>query len=168
MAASGETPGSGRTLADKINRLFETMHPRSEGPKSNEDVAAAINAAGKTKISASYLWLLRSGKRDNPTRQHLQAIADYFGVDPSYFFDVAAAERIDAELELLAAMRDAAVRQIALRAAGLSPESLRAIAQIVERTRTLEHLPDPPAAHSPPTPDPPDDADRPGSADPLT
>ena len=143
MTASGEVPGSRPTLADKINRLFDTMHSRSEGPKGNEEVAAAITASG-TKISGSYLWTLRTGKRDNPTRQHLQAIADYFGVDPSYFFDVAAADKIHAELELLAAMRDAGVRQIALRAAGLSPESLQAIAQIVERTRTLERLPDNP------------------------
>ena|SRR5438270_10429626 len=141
MTASEGTSEEPRTLAEKINRLFEVMHPKSEAPRSNDDVAAAINAAGKTKISASYLWLLRTGKRDNPTRQHLQAIADYFGVDPSYFFDAAAARAIEAELDLLAAMRDAGVKQLALRAAGLSPEALRAITMIVDQARAVERLP---------------------------
>jgi hypothetical protein len=62
-------------------------------------------------------------------------------VPPSYFFDEDAARRIDAQLELLAAMRDAAVRQIALRAADLSPESLRSLADLIERWRQLEGLP---------------------------
>jgi len=79
-------------------------------------------------VSAAYIWQLRKGVRDNPTERHLEALADSFGVPPSHFFDEDDARRVDAELELLAAMRDAGVRHVALRATGPSPTSLAAIA----------------------------------------
>ena len=59
-----------------------------------------------------------------------------------YFFDDEIADRLDADLELLVAMRDPAVREVALRAAGLSPESLAAIAALIDRAREWEGLGD--------------------------
>src|SRR5438045_6041845 len=112
------------TLAAKIDRLFAAVHPRARGEYSHEEVAEAIRGRGGPTISATYVWQLRKGIRDNPTKKHLEALADFFGVAPAYFFDDAAAERIDAELNLLVAIRDAQVRQLALRASGLSTESL--------------------------------------------
>ena len=97
---------------------------------------------GGPTISATYIWQLRKGIRDNPTKKHLEALAGFFGVPPAYFFDDAATKRIDAELALLVALRDGDVRQLALRASGLSPNSLRTIASMVERVRELEGLPD--------------------------
>jgi transcriptional regulator with XRE-family HTH domain len=129
------------TLADKINRMFEVMHPRERGPLSNEEAAAAINAQGRTTISASYLWLLRTGRRDNPGKHHLEALAELFGISPGYFFDDDTARTIDRELTLLAAMRDAGVRHLALRAAELSPDALAAIQVMVEQARKVERIP---------------------------
>lgn len=134
-------PRRRRTLAEKIDRLFSTVHP-AKGEYSHEDVASAIRKAGGPTISATYLWQLRKGLRDNPTKRHLEALAGFFGVSPAYFFDDEVAERIDAELSLLAAMRDAQVRNVALRASGLSTESLQTIAEMIERVRKLEGLPD--------------------------
>jgi transcriptional regulator with XRE-family HTH domain len=131
----------GRTLAQKLDHLFRTVHP-GRGEYSFDEVAKAIQARGGPTISATYLWQLRKGLRDNPTKKHLEALADFFGVSPAYFFDDAAAERIDAELALLAALRDASVRQVALRAVGLSPQTLDAIAEMIDRIRQLEGLPD--------------------------
>lgn len=135
------TSGSSHlTLAHKINRLFE-LHPRGGKPPSNEEVAAAINAqGGPSTISASYLWLLRSGKRDNPTAHHLQALAQHFGVSPAYFFDDVAASEIEREMDLILAMRDAGVKQLALRAAGLRPEVVAAFTVMVEQARKVEGL----------------------------
>lgn len=135
-----------RRLADKLDRLFRTVHPRDRGEYSFEEVAEAIRARGGPTISGTYLWQLRKGLRDNPTMKHLEVLADFFGVSPVYFFDDEAAPRIDAELDLLVALRDAPVRQIALRASGLSSESLAAITEMVERVRQLEGLPEKPAA----------------------
>jgi len=130
------------TLAEKLNRLFRTVHPRGRPEYSSEEVAEAVRARGGPTISATYIWQLRKGLRDNPTKKHLEALADFFGVSPAYFFDDEVAARIEAELDLLAALRDAPVRQVALRASGLSPQSLRAIAEMIDRVRELEGLTD--------------------------
>lgn len=134
-------PAGGRTLAEKLDRLFRTMHPRGRGEYTHEEVADAIRRRSGPTISATYLWQLRRGLRDNPTMKHLEAIADFFGVSPAYFFDDEATARIEAELQLLAALRDSPVRHLALRAFGLSPESLAALSEMIERVRQLEGLP---------------------------
>ena len=144
-----------RTLAEKIDHLFHTVRPAGGGEYSHEDVASGIRAQGGPTISATYLWQLRKGLRDNPTKKHLEALSMFFGVPPAYFFDEDDADRIDAELEMLAAMRDTSVRQIALRASGLSAESLDAIAEMIELVRQLEGLDRPARPGS--TADPPPD-----------
>jgi transcriptional regulator with XRE-family HTH domain len=132
---------SPRTLADKIDHLFTVIHP-AKGEYSYEQVSKAIQERGGPTISAAYVWQLRKGMRDNPTKRHLEALADFFGVPPSYFFDEDAAHRVDAELELLAALRDGGVRDVALRASGLSEDSLTTIRAMIEQARRLEGLPD--------------------------
>ena len=141
--ADGEPPPR-RTLAEKIDHLFATVRP-PKGEYTHEEVANAIGDAGGPTISATYVWQLRKGLRDNPTKKHVEALAGFFGVPPAYFFDDDAAAQIDAELALLTALRDAEVRQVALRASGLSTESLHTIAEMIERVRRLEGLPDQPA-----------------------
>ncbi|MEA5366724.1 helix-turn-helix domain-containing protein [Amycolatopsis sp., V23-08] len=133
------------TLAAKLDHLFGVVRPAGGDEYSFEQVADAIRARGGPTISATYLWQLRKGLRDNPTKRHLEALAGFFGVPAAYFFDESEAERIDAELTLLSALREAPVRQIALRARGLSPKSLETISDMVDRVRELEGLPEPPA-----------------------
>lgn len=134
-------PPSEPTLGDRLEHLFRTI-VRSDGREySNEEVAATIARDQGVSISASYLWYLRTGQRDNPTLKHLTALARFFGVPPAYFFDEQARAEVEAELALLSAMRDAGVRDIALRAAGLSPASLEAIREVISRVRQLEGLP---------------------------
>lgn len=130
------------TLAHKINQLFAASHRRGERPPRVEDVVATINSWGGVTISAPYLYLLKSGKRDNPGKAHLEALARYFGVSPAYFFDDAIARDVDAQLTLLMAMREAGVAHLALRAAALSPAARQAIAGMVEHARHLEGVPD--------------------------
>lgn len=137
----GESPQR-KTLAEKLDRLFTVVRSPRGGEYTFEEVASALREAGGFTISATYVWQLRKGIRNNPTKHHLEALATFFGVSPSYFFDEEAAERIEAELDLLAALRDTSVRSVALRAAGLSPNSLEAIRAVIENARRLEGLPD--------------------------
>jgi transcriptional regulator with XRE-family HTH domain len=130
------------TLAARLDRLFQTFRRPDHSEHTYEEVARALAGRGGPTISATYVWQLRTGRRDNPTKHHLEALADFFGVSPAYFFDDAAAERIERQLELLAAMSDARVSQIALRSHGLSSASLEAIRGIVENARRLERLPE--------------------------
>lgn len=137
--ASEDAPQGG-TLADKIDRLFRVIHPPDSGEYSSERVAKFIQERGGKTISGTYIWQLRVGLRDNPTKHHLEALASFFQVDPSYFFDEALGAQIGAELELLAAMREAGVHHVAMRAAGLSPKSLDAIRGMIESAREMEGL----------------------------
>jgi transcriptional regulator with XRE-family HTH domain len=105
------------------------------------EVAEAINqAAGKNIISTVYIWQLRTGQRDNPTMRHLSALAAFFGVSPAYFFPGSQAGQDRTQPDLAKALRDDSVRDLALRAAGLSDRSLQAISQIIEGARSAEGL----------------------------
>ncbi|GHF23452.1 MULTISPECIES: helix-turn-helix domain-containing protein [Streptomyces] len=136
------------TLADKLNHLFRTVVPAGREPYTTEEVARTITAGG-VPISGSYIWLLRKGQRNNPTLRHVEALAKFFGVPPAYFFDDRVTAAVNADLRLLVALRDTQVQRVALRAAGLSPESLHSINEVIERVRELEGLPTaPPERHS--------------------
>jgi len=135
------------TLADKLNHLFASVRPldSARGEYTHEQVATAIEQAGGPTISATYVWQLRKGLRDNPTKHHLEGLAGFFGVPPAYFLDDETAARVDEQLDLLAAFRDPLVRDLAVRASGLSPQTLRTVLDMVDRARQLEGLPDAPA-----------------------
>jgi transcriptional regulator with XRE-family HTH domain len=96
---------------------------------------------GKKVISSTYVWQLRTGRRDNPTQKHLSALAAFFGVSPMYFFDEAEASRDAIPPELIAALKDGEVREMTLRAAGLSGRSLQAIRDMIESARAVEGMP---------------------------
>lgn len=129
-------------LADRLDRLFRTVHPKDRGPYTPAEVAEAVNqAAGQRVISSTYIWQLRTGRRDNPTQKHLSALAAFFEVSPMYFFAEAEADRGAVPPELVVALKDDDVRDMALRAAGLSERSRRAIRDMIENARAVEGLP---------------------------
>ena len=129
-------------IASRLDHLFRGVHPKDRGPYTPAEVAAAINAAaGEHVIGATYIWQLRTGRRDNPTYKHLLTLSRFFGVSPMYFFDEAETERGEIPPEVTAALKDDEVREIALRAAGLSEHSLKAIRAMIESARAMERLP---------------------------
>ncbi len=130
----GGLPG----LTAQLERLFNTV-PQPDGRRlwTNEEAAAAMTRGG-VPTSAAYLSQLRTGKRDNPSARHLAAVAQLFEVPVDYFFNADVASRIDADLALVMAFRDAGVHKIALRAHGLSPEGLATVGQMVDYIRQHE------------------------------
>jgi transcriptional regulator with XRE-family HTH domain len=128
-------------LAARLNKLFEIMRRPNTPPLSNAAAAAAITSQTGVSISPAYLWQLRNGVKDNPTIQHLRAVAEFFGVPASYLIDRDPAPQIDAQLNLLQALRDGGVRDLAMRANGLTPQALNSMALILDRVRELERLP---------------------------
>jgi transcriptional regulator with XRE-family HTH domain len=134
-----DTPHPEGLFASRLDHLFRTVHPHDRGPYTPAEVAAAINAAeGDNVISATYMWQLKTGRRDNPTYKHVIALSRFFGVSPAYFFEEAETERGAIPPEVALALKDDAVRDLALRAAGLSEHSLTAIAGLVDSARALE------------------------------
>jgi transcriptional regulator with XRE-family HTH domain len=123
-------------IASRLDHLFRTVHPKDRGPYTPAEVAAAVNeAAGENVISAVYVWQLRTGRRANPTYRHLIALAQFFAVPPTYFFPDTSPEVVPPEV--LLALRDDRVRDIVLRAAGLSDRSLKAISDLIDSARAL-------------------------------
>lgn len=136
----GKDPDNGE-LASRLNRLFEVMRKAGTSPLSNAAAATAITTKTGVPISPAYLWQLRSGIKTNPTVTHLRAIADFFGVPASYLIDRDTDPAIDAQLNLLQALRDNGVRDLAARASGLTPQALNSLAVMIDHLRELEQLP---------------------------
>jgi transcriptional regulator with XRE-family HTH domain len=126
-------------LADRLNHLFDTVHPRDREPYSNQEVADTINGQhGENVIHRTYIHQLRTGERTNPTLRHLYALADFFGVPASYFLDASVAEEVERDLELVAALRQAGVREVALRIADLDYETRSAVLRVIGIVEELD------------------------------
>jgi transcriptional regulator with XRE-family HTH domain len=141
VAVTEESPSQDGLLADRLDRLFRMVHPKDRGPYTPAEVAEAINeTAGERVISSTYVWQLRTGRRDNPTQKHLSALASFFGISPTYFFQQTDADRNVVPPELIAALRNDEVRDMASRTVGLSDRALRAIKDMIENARAIEGL----------------------------
>jgi len=149
---------SSLTLAEKLDRCFQTMHPAGRGEWTYREVSRGIGDTGVT-ISPSYLWQLRKGQRDNPTVRQMQAVADFFHVPMTYFFGASEeVEIVDAQMMLVRAMRDHQVRDVALRASELSPAGLRAVANIIGELQNVSGMSARRGRRRPTGPDPDPDA----------
>ena len=145
----GDSDGGMPDLAPRLNHLFATVpKPDRNGYWTNEQASAELGRQG-TSMSHAYLSQLRTGKRDNPSARHLAAIAALFGVPMEYFFDTEVADKINADLRLLVAVRDSGVQGVAMRAHGLSPASLASLEGIIDQVRRLERLPEQTASEDP-------------------
>ncbi|MGW4831120.1 XRE family transcriptional regulator [Amycolatopsis japonica] len=126
------------TLTERIDRLFQVVRRPNGEQHSHEEVARACRESTGESFSAAYLWQLRTGRRDNPTKRHLEALAAFFQVPPAYFFDDEQGRALAEEVELLGALRNSAVRNLALRAVTLSEEGLGTVTDIVEAIKRRE------------------------------
>ena len=84
----------------------------------------------------------------NAIRQPARVTARFLRVPPTYFFPDDAMRQDAVPAELAAALSDDKVRDMALRAAGLSDRSLQAITDMIDSARTVEGLPDDQAANA--------------------
>jgi transcriptional regulator with XRE-family HTH domain len=138
-------------FAEKIGRLITAA-----GNPSYETVAREIKAEGGPTISAAYLWQLRTGTRDNPTFQHLQALARYFSkklnlpitllyFDPQTSIDqpwtdaenAARAAELrgegDEEQRLAERLAEQGIRRISARYGEMGPNMLREILAVMDQ-----------------------------------
>jgi transcriptional regulator with XRE-family HTH domain len=136
------TVNSSRPFAEKLKFLFNAVRHPSGREYGVTEVAEEINRRGLGKISHSYLSLLREGKKANPSKECVEALAAFFQVPASYFYDDEVSRWVEEELRLIASLRGSPVRHIALEAFGLSPPSLRVLAETIKHLRKLEGLPE--------------------------
>uniref|UniRef100_A0AAU2ACX5 XRE family transcriptional regulator n=1 Tax=Streptomyces sp. NBC_00093 TaxID=2975649 RepID=A0AAU2ACX5_9ACTN len=143
MREPAEEPVSlhAKKLSERLNRLFEAVHPHGRGPYSNSEVVELMAGRGLETVSDTYLWMLRTGRRDNPTMRHLEALASFFGVPAAYWFDDEVAEKTVQELELLELLRDSQIKNVLLRLSDVSVDGKEAVLGLVDNVRKMEGLP---------------------------
>jgi transcriptional regulator with XRE-family HTH domain len=130
------TERSKDTVSEKIDHLFHTVR-RPDGREFTYDDVEQGTAG---RVSRSYVWKLRHGRNRNPSLDVIEALGEFFRVPPSYFFgDNTGDKEATREAAAVAALlRDASARKVAERARGLSPQSVAAIADMVEHLRKIE------------------------------
>ena len=124
-----------RSLALALTTLIEKKAARDgEATVADQVIGEHI---GKSRTT---VWKLRTGQETNPKIETLEALAKFFGVRVSYFLDDDSAALADEQLDSLTAARrlqQAAethgVRGINARLGSLSPDSLAAVARLIER-----------------------------------
>ena len=126
-------------LGSRLEHLFETIPSSSGGRWSNVEMASRLADQG-IETTPAYIGMLRRGRRSHPSLAIINGMATIFGVPTAYFYDAAVAERLDRDLELLVAVRQAGMEKIALRASALSPKGLREIGMIVDAVRRIEGI----------------------------
>ncbi|MFJ9865394.1 hypothetical protein [Streptomyces sp. NPDC101165] len=124
----------------RLQHLINAMYPDERKRPGYTRLAKEIRETTGGTISGTYLWELATGKKSNVTLDQLHVLARFFGVPAEYFLNADVAERVDAQLKVAIALRDARVRSIALRADGLSAQTLDALLVMVNEARKLERL----------------------------
>jgi transcriptional regulator with XRE-family HTH domain len=134
------------SLAEKLSELLETRtNPKNGRPYSVPAIARQIRAMlieqgyegeelKRRELSRGYLWELKDGRKDNPTRVHLLTLSAFFKVPIGY---LAKDEDSGAEDDELMELPN-----LSLRARGLSPTTVATIAEWIRHARTLEGLED--------------------------
>ncbi len=115
--------GPGSAFAERLNRLFAIVHPPGRGPYSSNDLIRAVNARG-IMLSAPYLSQLRTGQRNCPSANVIDAISDFFGVHPYYFTNEEHdyTRNLDRELYWLDLAHNPTVRDVTTALLSLPPE----------------------------------------------
>ncbi|MET9799541.1 helix-turn-helix domain-containing protein [Streptomyces sp. NPDC006368] len=128
-------------LAVRLDNLFKTVRPKGKH-WTNAEVAEELKRANpELRVGGVYLSQLRTGKRSNPSPDLLAALARFFGVSVAYFFDDEIAESVLSQVAAIEALREAGVRAVAMRAAGMKRENLQAITAIMDQYRQMQGLP---------------------------
>lgn len=110
-------------FAAKLNRLFEEKTKPDGSPYSQTEVIAKT----KDVLSRVQLWKLRTGQAVNPGIQVIQALANFFKVQPSYFF-----ESEDVEADEQEQKRNKFIEQVALRSSDLDENGKQAVLFMID------------------------------------
>ncbi|MEU1308120.1 hypothetical protein ABZ419_04370 [Streptomyces cinnamoneus] len=129
-----------RAFDQRLNELIAAIYPDERKRPGYARLAKEIRETTGGSISGTYLWELATGKKRNVTLEQLDVLAEFFGVPPEYFLSEEVAERVNAQLALAIALRDTRVRNLALRADGLSAATLDALLTMVDEARKVQNL----------------------------
>ncbi|GAU67185.1 putative transcriptional regulator [Streptomyces sp. NBRC 110611] len=129
-----------RRFGQRLNQLISALYPDGYTRPGYARLAREVREATGGTISGTYLWELATGKKSNVTLDQLDVLAEFFGVPPEYFLHDEVADRVGSELAPAGEPRDAKVRNLALRAEGLSAANLDALLIMVDEARRVQGL----------------------------
>ncbi len=112
-------------FASKLNYLFE----KKRKPDGTQYTQTEVAEGTKGVLTRVYLWKLRKGRASNPGFNVIQVLAEFFGVDPSYFFD---SDEMKGALARESQERNELVDQIALRSSELDDKGKQAVLYMIE------------------------------------
>ncbi|MGG2460193.1 hypothetical protein ACO0M4_10285 [Streptomyces sp. RGM 3693] len=110
MQTPQDEPAEG-SFAERLDYLCRN-NPR--GPLSNPQVVRMLEERGLPSFSTTYMWQLRTGRADNPTKRHMDALATLFGVPQDYWSNRATASVVNSMINRLNEFKES----------GASPEQL--------------------------------------------
>ncbi len=127
------------TMPERLAYLFATVRAPGGKPYSAVEVARWIKSHRESGMSATYISKLLQGTRQEASQRYARDLADFFGVDVSFFWDDDPAELTDAALDALALsirMRDDDVRSLLRRVTELPPSLQSSLSGIVDHLLT--------------------------------
>lgn len=130
----------GDTFATRLQRLFDVVARPAEQGGGRYSVAEVAEAVG---VSRQHMNDLKAGKKQKPSWELVTSIAKFFGVSIVYFGEDEAAADYARQLELLAALQQGGVEDIALRSGQLSPQHREVLLNLAQQLSTLEDSEDP-------------------------
>lgn len=129
-----------RSFADKLTHLIETVHPPDRGSYSYREIEAGLTGRPGA-MTAAHINQLALGKQPYPRIHYVQALASFFGVPVTYFFDDDVAQQIDDQITEVSAWRDEEARRIAERVVALNPRDRHTVSTLIDSLRTYEEQP---------------------------
>lgn len=127
-----------RSFADRLAHLIATVHPPDRKPYSYREIAQGVAEQTGVTMSPTHVQQLAVGARRDPKRSHLQALAQFFGVPVTYFFDDEVAKQIDAQVGDVVAWRDTEARGLAERAMQLSPRDRDTVSALMDQLNNYD------------------------------
>lgn len=127
-----------RSFAERLAHLIATVHPPDRKQYSYREIAHGVAEQTGVTMSATHVQQLVVGARKDPKRSHIQALAQFFGVPVTYFFDDEVAGQVDQQVEDVVAWRDGEARKMAQRAMQLSPRDRETVTALMDQLGTYD------------------------------
>ena len=107
------------TIAERLRHLLDTYRRPNGKPWSIRQIVARLHTQGHPAITRNIITALVNGTVTDPKSSHLLALADFFQVPVTYFFEPQDAVAEEEALISLA-MQDTQIRRIVVETARLS------------------------------------------------
>jgi transcriptional regulator with XRE-family HTH domain len=124
-----------KTLAQKVDWLFSSRR----NAQGRQFTYGQVQRATGNRITASYVWKLRTGAMSNPGLSALEALASFFEVPLDYFAE--GGEYLEPSLSMMklplddSVTREDALELVKQSASKLPGDKLRAVVEVVEYLR---------------------------------